>query len=92
MGFRTCVVFDYDTRVALSELAEKGFVNALMAGNAMATHDLEGGLLGTALGQNIYTQESVPMGHYNHLDLINEARRAGSIEALLLKETLKMDL
>ncbi|MCC5419472.1 ornithine cyclodeaminase family domain, partial [Clostridium botulinum] len=54
------VVFDYDTRVALSELAEKGFVNALMAGNAMATHDLEGGLLGTALGQNIYTQESVP--------------------------------
>ncbi|APH16795.1 amidinotransferase family protein [Clostridium sporogenes] len=83
------VVFDYDTRVALSELAEKGFVNALMAGNAMATHDLEGGLLGTALGQNIYTQESVPMGHYNHLDLINEARRAGSIEALLSEGNVK---
>lgn len=83
------VVFDHDTRVALSELAEKGYVNALMAGNAMATHDLEGGLLGTALGQNIYTQESVPMGHYNHLDLINEARRAGSIEALLGEGNVK---
>ena len=68
------MVFDFDTRAALSELAENGYVNALMAGNAMATHDLEGGLFGTALGQNIYTQESVIMGHYNHLDLINEAR------------------
>jgi len=83
------VVFDYDTRAALSALAENGYVNALMAGNAMATHDLEGGLLGTALGQNIYTQESVIMGHYNHLDLINEARRAGSIEALLEEGNIK---
>ncbi|GAA0748266.1 hypothetical protein [Clostridium oceanicum] len=83
------VVFDHDTRIALSELAENGYVNALMAGNAMATHDLEGGLLGTALGQNIYTQESVPLGHYNHLDLINEARRAGSLEALLSEGNVK---
>jgi len=60
-----------------------------MAGNAMATHDLEGGLFGTALGQNIYTQESVILGHYNHLDLINEARRAGSIEALLHEGNIK---
>ncbi|MGK0465029.1 hypothetical protein [Clostridium sp.] len=83
------VVFDYDTRAALSALAENGYVNALLAGNAMATHDLEGGLLGTSLGQNIYTQESVIMGHYNHLDLINEARRAGSIEALINEGNIK---
>ncbi|MFA9396792.1 MAG: hypothetical protein ACERKV_00805 [Clostridiaceae bacterium] len=83
------VVFDYDTRLALSELAKNGYVNSLMAGNAMATHDLEGGLLGTALGQNIYTQESVPMGHYNHLDLINETRRAGSIQDLLAEGNIK---
>ncbi|MEK6265826.1 MAG: hypothetical protein N2B06_13820, partial [Clostridium sp.] len=83
------VVFDYDTRAALSALAENGYVNALLAGNAMATHDLEGGLLGTSLGQNIYTQESVEMGHYNHLDLINEARRAGSIEALINEGNIK---
>jgi len=83
------VVFDYDTRVALSELAKNGYVDSLMAGNAMATHDLEGGLLGTALGQNIYTQESVLMGHYNHLDLINETRRAGSIQDLLTEGNIK---
>jgi len=83
------VVFDYDTRAALSKLAENGYVNSLMAGNALATHDLEGGLLGTALGQNIYTQESAAMGHYNHLDLLNEVRRAGSIEALLDEGNIK---
>lgn len=83
------VIFDYDTRIALSKLAENGYVNGLLAGNAMATHDLEGGLLQTALGQNIYTQESVPLGHYNHLDLLNEARRAGSIKNLLEEGNVK---
>lgn len=83
------VIFDHDTRVALSKLAENGYVNGLLAGNAMATHDLEGGLLQTALGQNIYTQESVLLGHYNHLDLLNEARRAGSTENLLAEGNVK---
>lgn len=83
------VVFDYDTRIGLSELAENGYVNALLAGNAMATHDLEGGYLDTALGQNIYTQVSQPMGHYNHLDLLNEVRRAGSIDKFITDGNVK---
>ena len=83
------VVFDHDTRVALSNLARAGYVNALLAGNALATHDLEGGYLNTALGQNIYTQESVPMGHYNHLDLLNEVRRAGSIKNFIAEGHVK---
>lgn len=77
------VVFDYYTRIGLSELAENGYVQALLAGNAMATHDLEAGYLDTALGQNIYTQESMPMGHYNHLDLLNEVTRTGSIREFI---------
>ncbi|SHJ40413.1 Uncharacterized conserved protein, contains Saccharopine dehydrogenase N-terminal (SDHN) domain [Hathewaya proteolytica DSM 3090] len=83
------VVFDYDTRIGLSQLAENGYVNALLAGNAMATHDLEGGYLGTALGQNIYTQKSVPMGHYNHLDLLNAVRTAGSIDKFISEGNVK---
>lgn len=74
------VVFNYDTRLALEALAKHGYVQAVLAGNAMATHDLEGGYLNTALGQDIYTQEAMPGGHYNHLDTINECRRMGSIE------------
>lgn len=77
------VVFDHDSRIALVELAKAGYIQSLLAGNAMATHDLEGGYLGTALGQNIYTQESVPMGHYNHLDLLNAVRHAGSTKAFI---------
>ncbi len=77
------VVFDHDTRVSLNRLTEEGFVDCVLAGNAMATHDLEGGFLQTSLGQNIYTQENMPMGHYNHLDLLNEVRAAGSIDKFI---------
>lgn len=71
--------FDHDARFAMQRMVEAGYVDGLMAGNALATHDLEGAMLHTALGQDIYTQESMPNGHYNHLDVINEVRRSGSI-------------
>ena len=71
--------FDYDARNAMAALIDNGYAHGLMAGNALATHDLEGALLHTALGQDIYTQESQPNGHYNHLDVINKVRRSGSI-------------
>ena len=72
--------FDYDARRAMQALVENGYVHGIMAGNALATHDLEAGLLHTALGQDIYTQRSQPNGHYNHLDVINKVRRSGSIK------------
>ncbi len=75
--------FDADTRTAFASLVEGGYVHALLAGNALATHDLEAALLGTALGQDVYTQEGVPNGHYNHLDLLNRVRLAGSMPAFL---------
>lgn len=71
--------FDYDARHAMEALIDNGYADGLMAGNALATHDLEGAYLHTALGQDIYTQKSQPNGHYNHLDVINEVRRSGSI-------------
>lgn len=71
--------FDFDARRAMQLLAENGYVDGLLAGNALGTHDLEGGYLRTALGQDIYTQKSQPNGHYNHLDTINAVRRSGSI-------------
>ena len=71
--------FDYDARRAMQALVENGYAHGLMAGNALATHDLEGALLNTALGQDIYTQKSQPNGHYNHLDVLNKVRSSGSI-------------
>lgn len=68
---------------AFAALVREGFVDGILAGNALATHDLEAGYRGTALGQDVYTQRSVPNGHYNHIDTINEVRRLGSIQAFV---------
>ncbi len=73
------VAFDKDSRDAMQFMVEQGYCHALMAGNALATHDLEAARFRTGLGQNIYTQELQPRGHYNHLDIINEVLRSGSI-------------
>ena len=75
--------FDADARRAMQAMIENGYVDGLMAGNALATHDLEGAMFHTALGQDIYTQKSQPGGHYNHLDVINRVRRSGSIPQFL---------
>ena len=79
------VAFDKDSRDAMQFLIENGYCHALMAGNALATHDLEAAMFGTGLGQDIYTQGLRPLGHYNHLDILNEVRRAGSISDAMKK-------
>ena len=71
--------FDDGARKAMQALIDNGYCHGLLAGNALGTHDLEGALLHTALGQDIYTQQSQPNGHYNHLDVLNKVRRSGSI-------------
>jgi lysine-ketoglutarate reductase/saccharopine dehydrogenase-like protein (TIGR00300 family) len=73
------VAFDKDSRSAMQGLIENGYCHALLAGNALATHDLEAARFRTGLGQDIYTQAFQPMGHYNHLDVINEVRMRGGI-------------
>lgn len=73
------VAFDKDSRSSMQGLIENGYCHGLMAGNALATHDIEAAIYDTGLGQNIYTQLLQPMGHYNHLDILNEVRKAGSI-------------
>ncbi|MDR2035895.1 MAG: hypothetical protein LBP91_04400, partial [Coriobacteriales bacterium] len=60
--------FDADSRNAFSRLCDNGYVHALLAGNALATHDLEAAYKKSALGQDLYTQFTYPLGHYNHLD------------------------
>ena len=73
------VVFDSDARKAFVRLIEQGFVHGLLAGNALAAHDIEAAMFQTALGQGIYHKVPARLGHYHHLDAINAVRRAGSI-------------
>jgi hypothetical protein len=71
--------FDYDSRKALTSLIRRGYVQGLLAGNALAVHDLEAALYQTALGQEIYCKRPVHLGHYHHLDALNQVRQAGSM-------------
>ena len=80
--------FDHDARNAFSSLIANGYVDALLAGNALATHDLEAAYLNTALGQNIYTQQHQLNGHYNHLDTINRVKQCGGIPEFLREERI----
>jgi len=83
------VVFDHDARRAMARIISHGYAHALFAGNALATHDLEAALYHTGLGQDIYTKEPVPDGHYNHLETINRVRKAGSIAKLVAENKIK---
>ena len=78
----------YEWENLSARLVENGYVHAVLAGNALATHDLEAAYLKTALGQNIYTQKSQPNGHYNHLDTINRVRLHGSVAEFIRKENI----
>jgi lysine-ketoglutarate reductase/saccharopine dehydrogenase-like protein (TIGR00300 family) len=83
------VAFDKDSRNAMQGLIESGFCHALLAGNALATHDLEAARFRTGLGQDIYTQALKPLGHYNHLDVLNAVRGTGSIRRAIQQLKIK---
>ncbi len=72
-------IFNIGARQAMEYILDNGYAHAVFGGNAVATHDLEGALFGTALGQDIRTRENKHNGHYHHLDAINKINKAGSI-------------
>ncbi|MBW8825859.1 MAG: TIGR00300 family protein [Acidobacteria bacterium] len=63
----------------LATLVREGWVDLLFAGNGFATHDMESNVLGTSLGVSIDAGLPIEHGHSNHLRVINEIRRRGSI-------------
>ena len=60
-------------------LIEQGYVDLLFAGNALAVHDIERSLYGTALGVHLDHGLPVEAGHQHHLHAINRIRAAGGI-------------
>ncbi len=65
----------------LSRLIRQGFVQALLTGNALPTHDIELNLFGTSLGVDLARGIGVHGGHQHHIKAINRVRGAGSIRA-----------
>ena len=63
----------------LSKLIRHGWVDAILAGNALAVHDIEAALLGTSLGVRQSDGRLEDHGHRNHMRAINAINHAGSI-------------
>jgi len=64
-----------------------GFVGALLAGNAVAVHDIEASIFKTTLGMDSQGG-STQGGHGLHMRAINRVRAAGSIEAAVANGTI----
>ena len=65
----------------MANLIRSGWVDALLAGNALAVHDIEAALLGTSLGVRTKDGRLEEHGHRNHMRAINAVYRAGGIAA-----------
>jgi len=65
----------------VADLVRAGVIDVLFAGNGFATHDIESNVLGTSLGVPLGDGLPPEGGHSNHLRVINEVRRRGSIAA-----------
>jgi lysine-ketoglutarate reductase/saccharopine dehydrogenase-like protein (TIGR00300 family) len=63
----------------LASLVRRGYVQALLGGNGLATHDIEQALFGTSLGVDLQRGVNVQRGHRHHLIAINEVRACGGI-------------
>ncbi len=63
----------------VADLVRAGVIDILFAGNGFATHDIESNVLGTSLGVPLGDGMPAEGGHSNHLRVINEVRRRGSI-------------
>ena len=74
---------------SFAKLIRMGYVNGLLAGNALAVHDVENALMGTSLGMHVIDGTLAIRGHRNHMQAINEIFKAGSIKAMVEKGILK---
>ena len=54
-------------------------LQVVLAGNALAVHDIEYALSGTSLGIDLAAGAPVEQGHRNHMAAINTVNRAGGI-------------
>lgn len=83
------VVIHTGGTAAFCEIIRRGFADALLAGNAIAVHDIEHQLFGTSLGVDLEHGNPIEEGHKNHMRAINTINRYGSIRGAVEAGVLK---
>ncbi|HEV3140819.1 MAG TPA: TIGR00300 family protein [Vicinamibacterales bacterium] len=71
------------------DLIRRGYVDVLLAGNALAVHDAEQAIFGTSLGVDLETGKAIEGGHRHHMRAINAIFRAGGLKAAVDSGVLK---
>jgi lysine-ketoglutarate reductase/saccharopine dehydrogenase-like protein (TIGR00300 family) len=61
------------------DLIRQGYVDVVLAGNALAVHDVEQALYGTSLGVDMESGRAIEGGHRHHMRAINAICRAGGL-------------
>ncbi len=74
---------------SVAELIRGGYISGLLAGNALAVHDIEYATLGTSLGMYVHDATLAKRGYRNHMDAINAVFKAGSIPKMVQQKKLK---
>ena len=74
---------------SVAALIRMGYINSVLAGNALAVHDIEYATLGTSLGMNVKDGTLAIRGHRNHMQAINSVFKAGTISNMVKSKKLK---
>jgi len=67
----------------IAKMIKLGLIDGILAGNALAVHDIENALLGTSLGMHVDDGTLAVRGHRNHMLVVNEVFKAGSIRSMV---------
>jgi lysine-ketoglutarate reductase/saccharopine dehydrogenase-like protein (TIGR00300 family) len=73
----------------LASLIRRGFVHALLSGNALGVHDAEAALFGTSLGVRMADGRQEEHGHRNHMRAINTIYHCGGVREAVETGCLK---
>ena len=68
---------------SVATLIREGYIDGVLAGNALAVHDIENATLGTSLGMYVQDATLAKRGYRNHMDTINAVFKIGSIAKMV---------
>ena len=74
---------------AIAKMIRLGYINVVLAGNALAVHDVEYATLGTSLGMKVKDGTLAIRGHRNHMHAVNSVFKAGSLKKMVQQKKLK---
>lgn len=83
------VVVHTGAQPALASIIRNGFIDTLLAGNALGVHDAEASLMGTSLGVSMSDGRQAEHGHRHHMRAINAIYHCGGIRQAVEDGTIK---